>query len=29
VKIKVAAEKFPFRFVAVKAKRGAWEYEEI
>lgn len=31
VKIKVAAERFPFRFVAVKAlprnKGGGWEYE--
>ena len=27
VKIKVAAEMYPFRFFAVKAKRGGWEYE--
>lgn len=33
VKIKVAAEQFPFRFVAVKMKAkkagGGWEYEEF
>ena len=27
VKIKVAAEMYPFRFLAVKAKGGGWEYE--
>lgn len=29
VKIKVAAAKFPFKFVAIKFVRGQWEYEEI
>lgn len=29
VKIKVAAEKFPFRFVAITKKRGQWETEEF
>lgn len=29
VKIKCAAEKFPFKFIAVKAKRGSWEMEEF
>lgn len=29
VKIKVAAELYPFRFFAIKAKRGEWEIEEI
>lgn len=27
VKIKVAASMFPFRFVAVRKVRGAWDYE--
>jgi hypothetical protein len=27
VKIKVAAEMYPMRFVAVTSKRGAWEFE--
>jgi hypothetical protein len=29
VKIKVAAEKFPFRFVAITKKRGEWVTEEF
>lgn len=29
VKIKVAAERFPFRFVAVTAKKGGWRVEEF
>lgn len=29
VKIKVAAEIYPFRFVAITKERGAWQYEEI
>lgn len=33
VKIKVAADRFPFRFVVARAKRvkdgGGWEFEEI
>ncbi len=27
VKIKVAADKFPFRFIGVTQERGAWKYE--
>jgi len=27
IKIKVAAEMYPFRFVAVKRRGGGWEYE--
>lgn len=29
VKIKAAAEKFPFRFIAVQEVGGKWKYEEI
>lgn len=29
VKIKVAAEKFPFKFYAIMHKKGAWGVEEI
>lgn len=29
VKIKAAAELFPFRFVAVTRDRGVWQFEEI
>ena len=29
VKIKVAADKFPFRFVAVTRVRGEWKYENF
>lgn len=29
VKIKVAAEHFPFRFFGVKRVKGAWEFEEF
>lgn len=29
VKIKVAAEMYPIRFVAIKRVRGAWEVEEF
>lgn len=29
VKIKVAAEKFPFKFIAIMRKRGIWEIEVI
>lgn len=29
VKIKVAAEHFPFRFVGVTRSKGEWHYEEI
>ena len=27
VKIKVAADQYPFRFIAVKKSKGGWEYE--
>lgn len=29
VKIKVAAESFPFKFVAVRRQKGAWTFEEF
>lgn len=29
VKIRVAASRFPFRFVGVTRKKGAWNYEEF
>lgn len=29
VKIKVAAEKFPFKFFAITRKKGMWDIEEI
>lgn len=29
VKIKVAAEKFPFRFIAVTQEKGQWVYEKF
>jgi len=29
VKIKMAADKFPFRFVSIQKKRGNWEFEEF
>lgn len=29
VKIKVAAELYPFRFIAVYKEKGGWKYEEI
>jgi len=29
VKIKVAAAKFPFRFVAMKLEKGLWKKEEF
>ncbi len=29
VKIKVAAETFPFKFIAVKRTKSGWEWEEI
>lgn len=29
VRIKVASEHFPFRFIAVKAKAGGWEHEDF
>ncbi len=29
VKLKCAAEKFPFKFVLVKWERGGWTYKEI
>ena len=29
VKIKVAAQEYPFRFVAVKRNKALWEYEEF
>lgn len=29
VRIKCAAEKFPFKFVLVKFKRGQWTYQEM
>jgi hypothetical protein len=29
VKIKVAAENYPFKFIVVKLKRGTWEEKEV
>ena len=29
VKLKVAAQQFPFRFVLVKKAKGGWEYKEV
>lgn len=29
VRIKVAADKFPFRFIAVKEGKGGWQYENF
>lgn len=29
VKLKVAANKFPFKFVLIKQLRGAWDFKEI
>jgi hypothetical protein len=29
VKIKCAAEKFPFKFIAIKTKKSGWEVEEF
>lgn len=29
LRIKVAADRFPFRFVAIKNIKGKWEYEEF
>jgi hypothetical protein len=29
VKIKIAAEMYPFQFVAIKKSKGSWEFEEF